>query len=761
MPDKVTFTFGADTAEFKAGLDAMKEQLNDLAEAQRQSAKATGSMAAALGSIKGVMAGAVGLWGLRQLKDGMVSFYESVVSGAAEAEKSAVAFEVLMGNAAAAKAQVEALKDYAAATPFAFDDIAEADKTLLSFGVEAEKSQEVLRQLGDIAAVSGASLGELADVYGKMAVTGVDMKGINQLASRGVNVIGALAQLKGISPAEVAKLIGGKQITLADIDAVLAQQTGAGGRFEGGTQKLSQTLEGKISTLKDNVDAVKNAFGEGFVGALKGPIDELTAWIASNKDTLRHMGQSFADGMAYALKHAKEIAAVLAGVGTAVSVYRFAKALPDIKEALLTMRGLLVAMMVPFKLLAGAVAGVTAATAAIVAAIAAAGAAMLLLAKKLHDSNQLVIRQADESVRKLANGMSSPAEALMQEARGKLTEETEEADSLEERIRRAAAAGDTAALRGLEDDARFSATLLREKQNRYIQDGGTRAGALALLQAERELENRFLELAEAARKPVQAQEEADALAAAARAEEERKLRERRAEEYARRKAEEMPGVDAAYRRAAHAATPAERLAAYRSAAAKLGVPNKGDRAQDLLGAAREERDKRGMAGEDIRALDKLVSALESFTDHLVTLGETQKQTLMQHRLQLETSALEQQGQSHAADALRESYTYMERTAALMQQGFSRAEAERMAQDEALANYSARMRQQQDRMPTVFAASGVSVGNGGGYIRLGGQQLSVSQRQLTEAQNTNRFLETLRSTVEQIRWQMDLTSLPVI
>lgn len=761
MPDKVTFSFGADTAEFKAGLDAMKAQLTDLAATQKQTAKQTAGMADALGSIKGVMVGAAGLWGLGQLKSGMVSFYESVVSGAAAAEKSAVSFEVLMGNAAAAKSQVEALKDYAAATPFAYDDIADADKTLLAFGVDAKKSQKVLRQLGDIAAVSGASLSDLAAVYGKIAVTGVSLENVNQLAERGVNVLGSLASLKGVSAAEVAKMVSAKQITLADIDAVLAQQTGAGGRFEGGTLKLSQTLEGKISTLKDNIAAVQNAFGEGFVGALKGPIDEMTAWIASNKETLRSMGQSFADGMAYALKHAKEIAAVLGGVGAAVGAYKLAGALPALKEAVVGVKSAMMLMVVPFKAVATAAAGVTAAGAAVAAAFVAVGAGMVAVTKKILDSNAMLRRQADESVRKVANGMSSPKDALMQEARSKLTDETAEADSLESAIAKAVEAGDMEKLQRLKDDARFNATLMREKQGRYLQEGGTKAGALALLEAERELEKRFLALARAAGKPLKAKEEADAMADLAKAEEERKLRERRAEEYARRKAEEMPAVDAAYRAAGHARTPAAKLGAYRAAAAELGITAEGRSLQDLLAAARGERDKRGAAGDDIKQLDKLISALESFEDSLYTLGETQKQTLMQHNQQVGVQRLEAQGKSREADALRDSYTYMERTAALMQQGFSRAEAKRMAEEEALAAYTARM-QQQNKMPTVFAASGVSVGNGGGYIRLGGQQLSVSQRQLTEAQNTNRYLETIRGMVATIRYQMNNgTSLPVI
>lgn len=748
MPDKVAFTFTADASEFKKELDVMKQQLSALSTAQRGAAKS-------LGSMSGIMKGAAALWGVGALKSAMSAFYDTVVKGAAEAEKSAVSFKVLMGDAAAAGKQVDDLKAYAAETPFAFDDIAAADKKLLAFGVDAAKSQKVIRQLGDIASVSGASLEELAAVYGKMAVTGVSLETINQLSERGVNVLGTLAKIKGVSAAQVAKMVSDKKVGLADIDAVLADNTGRGGRFYNGTMQLSQTLEGKISTLKDNISAVTNAFGEGFVTALKEPIDNLTRWVASNKQTLNDWGKGLADCFAYVATHAKEIAAAVASMAGVWAAFKAAGAWPAVVSGAKTL----------VSALGSVVSALGVAGAAVAAAFAAIAGGIAYVTKLKLDENERRHAKNTAEFQAAADAAGSPVDENRARALEILADDVAEIDRIKADLKTASAVGDASAMQRAEGWARQMAGMMRERQHNFAQ-GDTRTMTFALIDAEKELEKEFIALAKEAKKARKSKEEADALAALAAAEEERKVREKRKKEFEKRLAEESPEADALYRRVGHAKTPLEKLRGFTNIAAEIGVPwAAGSDLPDLLEKVRAERDRRGLAGDSVKQLDKLLAALDSFSENLYTLGETRKQTLLQHAQTVGVQTLENRGQEREAEMLRDSYAYLQRVTALMQQGFDKKQANDMAAAEISAAMIARERQKapQHALPTVYAQSGVSVGNGGAYIRLGGQQVSVAQQQLQTAQATNRYLENIRATVDRITAAMttQTSGLPVI
>jgi hypothetical protein len=143
-----------------------------------------------------------------------------------------------------------------------------------------------LRQLGDVAAVSGASLKDLAMIYGKVAAVGLETESVNQLAERQVNVRALLAARDGISVADVQRRISAKQYGVADLDYVLAATTGKGGLHFEGTIKQARTLEGVLSTLKDSLTDIAAAIGEQFAPAIKVGIGKLAEHLPDIKRAL-------------------------------------------------------------------------------------------------------------------------------------------------------------------------------------------------------------------------------------------------------------------------------------------------------------------------------------------------------------------------------------------------------------------------------------------------------------------------------------------
>ncbi len=195
--------------------------------------------------------------------------FQAVVKPAAEVESYLLTFETMLGSAEEAAAYMNKLRDYASSTPFELSDITSAATVLLGFSVSAEKSCDVMAQLGDIAAVTGTSLKELAMIYGKVSAIGLDTETVNQLAERSVDVRAVLAQRDGLSVAEVQKRIAGKQYGQKDLDFVLSALTAEGGKFYGATERQANSLKGLFSTMRDGVNDVAVAIGNKLLPLIK------------------------------------------------------------------------------------------------------------------------------------------------------------------------------------------------------------------------------------------------------------------------------------------------------------------------------------------------------------------------------------------------------------------------------------------------------------------------------------------------------------
>lgn len=211
---------------------------------------------------------------------------------AANMENAEASFTTLLKSGDAAKKLLKELQDFAAETPFQFDELADAGKKLLAFGSEARNVQSELRRIGDIASAIGAPIGEIAEIYGKARVQGrLFAEDINQLTGRGIPVIQELAKQFGVSDQQVKKLVEDGQVGFENLEKAFISLTSAGGKFAGGMKRQSETLTGAFSTLKDNIIAAFRPFGEELLPAAKAAVQVATAgvrrfaeWARANKE---------------------------------------------------------------------------------------------------------------------------------------------------------------------------------------------------------------------------------------------------------------------------------------------------------------------------------------------------------------------------------------------------------------------------------------------------------------------------------------------
>lgn len=174
---------------------------------------------------------------------------------AADLETTTIAFETMLGSAAAAKKMLDDLTQFASATPFELPQIQQATKILLGFGVAQDKIMPTLRTLGDISAGTGKDFGELAIIFGQVKAKGRLMGGeLLQFSEASVPLLAVLEKQMKKNTATIIKMTEQGKISFADVEKALKSMSDEGGIFFNLMERQSQTVIGLWSTLKDAVD---------------------------------------------------------------------------------------------------------------------------------------------------------------------------------------------------------------------------------------------------------------------------------------------------------------------------------------------------------------------------------------------------------------------------------------------------------------------------------------------------------------------------
>lgn len=188
----------------------------------------------------------------------------AVTALGAQAEQTSVAFTTLVGSEEKAAGILKEINDFAAKTPYGNLDLTDNAKTMLNFGVQADKVNGYLQQLGDIAAGDKNKLGSLSLVFGQVASAGkMSGQDLLQFINAGFNPLKELEKMTGKTYAELQDMMSKGQIGFDAVAAAINHATSEGGAFAGMSDKLSQTVSGKFSTLVGNVQqAAVDMFNE-------------------------------------------------------------------------------------------------------------------------------------------------------------------------------------------------------------------------------------------------------------------------------------------------------------------------------------------------------------------------------------------------------------------------------------------------------------------------------------------------------------------
>lgn len=186
----------------------------------------------------------------------------------ADAEQTAISFEVMLGSAEEAKKMIGDLRSFASATPFTFPGLADASTTLLGFGLAADDVIPSVSMLSNVARGNEQRLSSLALVYGQVRAAGKLTGGdLLQLINAGFNPLELIAKKTGETMAQVKDRMSDGAVSFDEVREAFIAATSEGGRFYQMNERQSQSLAGLWSTLSDNVGMSLVKIGDGIVKA--------------------------------------------------------------------------------------------------------------------------------------------------------------------------------------------------------------------------------------------------------------------------------------------------------------------------------------------------------------------------------------------------------------------------------------------------------------------------------------------------------------
>lgn len=246
----------------------------------------------------------------------------AALKASAELEVLETSFGTLTGSTEKAKAIMEDLKDFASRTPFQLLGLAEAQKTLMGFGMSIEESREQLELLGNASQGSSEKLKGLAIVMGQVKGAGkLDAKDTLQFINQGVPLIQLLSDALGKSAIEIKELTSKGKIGFEQVSAAMRMANEEGGMFYKGLERQSKTLQGVMSTLKDNITLALVELGDDISETfdLKGVVTKLIQKIKAITKAFKSLSPAQKETAIKMAAIAAAIPAVIGGLGMLAS----------------------------------------------------------------------------------------------------------------------------------------------------------------------------------------------------------------------------------------------------------------------------------------------------------------------------------------------------------------------------------------------------------------------------------------------------------
>jgi tape measure domain-containing protein len=238
---------------------------------------------------------------------GLKELASRVISVRAEFESMETSLKVLLGGNEERLSNIMGqIKEYALASPLNTKDMVGAVQMMTSFGIEAEKSIDYLKAIGDISMGDTGKFNSLALAFSQMSSAGKLMgQDLMQMVNAGFNPLEEISRKTGKSIGELKNEMSKGAITSKMVQDAFISATSAGGKFYGMASEGAKTLNGQISMLQESFDNMFNEIGSKGEGVVMSAVQAAT----------------------YLVENYEQVGRVIVGLATAFGIYRTAVAL--------------------------------------------------------------------------------------------------------------------------------------------------------------------------------------------------------------------------------------------------------------------------------------------------------------------------------------------------------------------------------------------------------------------------------------------------
>lgn len=285
-------------ADYKRKLDV----LNAAIEQHNKNLKEAGVNSRALTEQTSYMAGYMSRWAQRMAfafsVGSIKNFVEQIASVRGQFELSERSLEAILQNKPKADEIFNKTVELAVKSPFRIKDLVDYTRQLSAYRIESDKLYDTTKRLADVSAGLGVDMGRLILAYGQVKAAAY-LRGseVRQFTEAGINMYGELQQyfkeVKGeaYTTAQIVDMISKRKVTFEDVEAIFQRMTDKGGTFYNMQEIQAETLQGKISNLKDAFDVMLNDIGKANEGTMKGMVSWGTS-LLDNWKTLAEIGKA-------------------------------------------------------------------------------------------------------------------------------------------------------------------------------------------------------------------------------------------------------------------------------------------------------------------------------------------------------------------------------------------------------------------------------------------------------------------------------------
>ena len=184
-------------------------------------------------------------------------------------------------------------------SPFQIKELVTFTKRLAAYRIESDKLYDTTKRLADVSAGLGVDMGRLILAYGQVkAAAYLHGTEVRQFTEAGIDMYGELQKLfktrdqADYTTAQIVDMISKRKVTFEDVKQVFENLTSKEGIFYNMQEIQAETLQGKISNLKDSIDVMLNSIGKANEDTLKGSIDSIKVLI-DNWETVAEVAKTF------------------------------------------------------------------------------------------------------------------------------------------------------------------------------------------------------------------------------------------------------------------------------------------------------------------------------------------------------------------------------------------------------------------------------------------------------------------------------------